>query len=255
MITQAIARGKVWHQRLVPFRHGFHYPLWMVWCDLTEVDAMLARHPAWGRRWRPVVFRDSDFVDARPDNLNDKVREKALELGLDWQAGRVVMLGQWRTLGTLFNPLVLYLHFSGDSDQPDSMLAEVQNTPWRERHFYPLNLQKNEQGDWVVSHPKAFHVSPFLPMALDYHWHLHVALPGLRLMLEDRKEDQVVFVAGLQLDLKNPGKGNMGSVIFRFGAQGVATMRAIYWQAFRLWRKGARFHSHPGKNSNNQYGD
>jgi hypothetical protein len=47
----------------------------------------------------------------------------------------------------------------------------------------------------------------------------------------------------------------MGSVIFRFGAQGVATMRAIYWQAFRLWRKGARFHSHPGKNSNNQYGD
>ena len=254
MITQAIARGKVWHQRLVPFRHGFHYPLWMVWCDLTEVDAMLARHPAWGRRW-PVVFRDSDFVDARPDNLNDKVREKALELGLDWQAGRVVMLGQWRTLGTLFNPLVLYLHFSGDSDQPDSMLAEVQNTPWRERHFYPLNLQKNEQGDWVVSHPKAFHVSPFLPMALDYHWHLHVALPGLRLMLEDRKEDQVVFVAGLQLDLKDAGKGNMGSVIFRFGAQGVATMRAIYWQAFRLWRKGARFHSHPGKNSNNQYGD
>lgn len=106
-----------------------------------------------------------------------------------------------------------------------------------------------------MSHPKAFHVSPFLPMALDYHWHLHVALPGLRLMLEDRKEDQVVFVAGLQLDLKDAGKGNMGSVIFRFGAQGVATMRAIYWQAFRLWRKGARFHSHPGKNSNNQYGD
>ena len=135
MITQAIARGKVWHQRLVPFRHGFHYPLWMVWCDLAEVDAMLARHPAWGRRWRPVVFRDSDFVDARPDSLNDKVREKAVELGLDWQAGRVVMLGQWRTLGTLFNPLVLYLHFSGDSEQPDSMLAEVQNTPWREREW------------------------------------------------------------------------------------------------------------------------
>jgi len=152
VITQAIARGKVWHQRLVPFRHGFHYPLWMVWCDLAEVDAMLARHPAWGRRWRPVVFRDSDFVDARPDSLNDKVREKAVELGLDWQAGRVVMLGQWRTLGTLFNPLVLYLHFSGDSEQPDSMLAEVQNTPWRERHFYPLNLQKKRTG-WLGGEP------------------------------------------------------------------------------------------------------
>ena len=38
MISQAVARGKVWHQRLVPFRHGFHYPLWLVWCDLAEVD-------------------------------------------------------------------------------------------------------------------------------------------------------------------------------------------------------------------------
>ncbi len=247
MIRQAVARGKVWHQRLVPFRHGFHYPLWLVWCDLSEVDAMLARHPCWGRRWRPVVFRDSDFVDERSVSLNDKVREKAGALGLDWQEGRVVMLGQWRTLGTLFNPLVLYLHFSADSDQPDSMLAEVQNTPWRERHFYPLKLQKKEQGGWEVNHPKAFHVSPFLPMELDYHWHLHVALPGLRLVLEDRKEDQAVFVAGLQLNLLEADRRNMGAVIFRFGAQGAATLRAIYWQAFRLWRKGARFHAHPRK--------
>ena len=99
MISQAVARGKVWHQRLVPFRHGFHYPLWLVWCDLAEVDVMLARHPGWGRRWRPVVFRDSDFVDSRPDNLENKVREKAAALGLQWTGGRVVMLGQWRTLG------------------------------------------------------------------------------------------------------------------------------------------------------------
>ena len=135
------------------------------------------------------------------------------------------------------------------------MLAEVQNTPWRERHFYPLELQKNAQGSWQVSHPKAFHVSPFLPMALDYHWDLHVALPGLRLVLEDRKDDQIVFVAGLQLNLQEANRRTMTTVVFRFGAQGLATLRAIYWQAFRLWRKGARFHSHPGKNSNNRYGD
>ncbi|MED5388195.1 MAG: DUF1365 domain-containing protein [Pseudomonadota bacterium] len=255
MITQAVAQGRVWHQRQVPFRHGFHYPLWLVWCDLAEVDAMLSRHSAWGRRWRPVVFRDSDFVDPRPDPLDDKVRQKAGELGLDWREGRVVMLGQWRTLGTLFNPLVLYLHFSDGSDQPDSMLAEVQNTPWRERHFYPLNLQRNDRGGWEVSHPKTFHVSPFLPMALDYHWYLHVALPGLRLVLEDRKNDELVFAAGLNLELQAANRQTMGSVIFRFGAQGLATLRGIYWQAFRLWRKGARFHPHPKKNSDNSYGD
>ena len=46
-----------------------------------------------------------------------------------------------RTFGTLFNPLVLYLHFPEGSDQPDSMLAEVQNTPWKEKHFYALPLE------------------------------------------------------------------------------------------------------------------
>ena len=252
MITQAIARGKVWHQRLVPFRHGFHYPLWLVWCDLAEVDAMLAKHSGWGRRWRPVVFRDSDFVDARPDKLEDKVREKATALGLEWSGGRVVMLGQWRTLGTLFNPLVLYLHFPEDSDQPDSMLAEVQNTPWKEKHFYALPLGHDEEGALVVDHDKTFHVSPFLPMALRYHWRLHVAFPELRLTLKDKNQDEVVFAAGLNLTLLHPEKALMRNVLVRMGSRGFATLKGIYWQAFKLWRKGARFHPHPGPHKSTQ---
>ncbi|MDX1803143.1 MAG: DUF1365 domain-containing protein [Alcanivorax sp.] len=244
--AMAIAQGRVWHQRLVPFRHAFDYPLWLVWCDLQQVDTLLAGHWAWGRRWRPVTFRDRDFVDGSDRPLIDKVRELAAHHGMDWSGGRTIMLGQWRTLGTLFNPLVLYFHFPEGRDQPDSMLAEVQNTPWRERHCYPLTLTDDGQGGLHVAHDKQFHVSPFLPMALRYHWHLHVAFPDLRLTLEDRDDDQPVFRAGLKLHLQMPQRAVMARVIGRFGARGLATLRGIYWQAWRLWRKGARFHPHPG---------
>ncbi len=252
----AIARGRVWHQRLQPFTHSFDYPLWMVWCDLEKIDDMLGRHWAWGRAWRPVTFCDQDYLDTRAVPLAEKVREKALSLGLNWSHGRTIMLAQWRTFGTLFNPLVLYLHFPQGQSQPDSMIAEVQNTPWRERHFYPLTFARTENGALVLDHPKAFHVSPFLPMLLQYHWHLHVALPDLRIGLEDRDKQVCVFKAGMKLQLVAPDSAAMGKGIFRFGAQGLATLKNIYWQAFKLWRKGAVFHGHPaGENVQRDDGD
>ncbi|MCG8391860.1 MAG: DUF1365 domain-containing protein [Pseudomonadales bacterium] len=252
MIWQAVATGRVWHQRHAPFRHGFSYPLWLIWCDLDDIASLLQQHRWWGRRWRPVVFRDSDFVDSRPSSLADKVRGKASEQGLDWSGGRVVMLGQWRTFGTLFNPLVLYLHFADGEDAPDSMLAEVRNTPWNQRHFYALQLRAQTDGNMTASHAKTFHVSPFLPMDLDYHWRLHVAFPELRLVLEDRKANQPVFTAGMSLTLQAPQPQTLCQLVFRFGAQGLATLRRIYWQAFRLWRKGAKFHGHPDKQAQDQ---
>ena len=247
MIGQALATGRVWHQRKVPFEHRFDYPMWLVWCDLDQVDELLDLSPWWGRAWRPVVFRDDDFVDDSKTPLAQKVRRKAAELGLHWQQGRVCMLGQWRTLGTLFNPLVLYLHFPDGEDQPDSMLAEVQNTPWKEKHFYSLPLKHYDYGALEVDHEKTFHVSPFLPMALRYHWRLHVAFPDVRLILKDKCDDEVVFIAGLDLTLLHPETSLMRNVIVRMGARGFATLKGIYWQAFKLWRKGARFYGHPKK--------
>ena len=247
MIGQALAQGRVWHQRNVPFTHRFDYPLWLVWCDLEQIPQLLDASPWWGRRWRPVVFRDRDFVDGSDTPLAEKVRRQAADAGLNWQQGRVCMLGQWRTFGTLFNPLVLYLHFPDGADQPDSMLAEVQNTPWNERHFYALALTEGEDGALTVDHDKTFHVSPFLPMALRYHWHLHVAFPDLKLVLKDKNDSGVVFAAGLNLTLVHPERAAMRNVIVRMGARGLVTLKGIYWQAFKLWRKGAHFYGHPHK--------
>jgi uncharacterized protein len=242
----ALARGHVWHRRPEPVAHAFQYPLWLVWCNVDEPDRLLRRQKLWGRRWRPVTFRDRDFVDGRDRPLGEKVREQALIHGLDWSSGRVFMLGQWRTFGAVFNPLVLYMHFPPGADRPAAMLAEVRNTPWHERYFYPLPLISAAQGQ-TACHDKTFHVSPFLPMALRYHWCLHALFPDLRLTLEDRDDDRVVFAAGLNMRMLDADAGAMARIIYRFGAQSLRTMAGIYWQAWKLWRKGVPFHAHPGR--------
>ena len=122
----------------------------------------------------------------------------------------------------------------------------MRNTPWHERHIYALTLSQGP-GPQTVAHEKTFHVSPFLPLGLRYHWHLHALFPDLRLTLEDRDGDQLVFAAGLKMHMAEADAPAMARVIRRFGAQSVKTVAGIYWQAWKLWRKGARFHAHPGK--------
>ncbi|ASK34618.1 DUF1365 domain-containing protein [Alloalcanivorax mobilis] len=241
----ALARGRVWHRRWRP-EHRFQVPLWLVWCDVDAPEKLLARHRLWGRRWRPVVFRDRDFVDTSDDALGTKVRELAARHGLDWRHGDVFMLGQWRTFGFLFNPLVLYFYYPEGADRPASVIAEVRNTPWRERHFYVFELR--EDGETLrADHDKNFHVSPFLPMALRYHWTLHAVFPELRLTLQDKDGEQTVFAAGLEMTMVRAERSAMAAVIRHFGAQSLKTVAGIYWQAWKLWRKGAKLHAHPGR--------
>ncbi len=132
------------------------------------------------------------------------MRERAAALGLDWSAGRVHMLGQWRTFGVLFNPWCCISIF------PPA--PSVRTRPWRRcatplagASFLPLRLRE-EGGEQVVEHDKTFHVSPFLPLALRYHWTLHALFPELRLTLRDQDGAETVFAAGLKLAMVEPGR-------------------------------------------------
>ena len=141
MITDhAIYLGEVWHRRELPVVHAFRYPFWWLWLNLDDIDGLLGRSRWWGRRWRPGVIRERDYLDGKDGSLSVQVRTRAAQLGLDWQQGAVCMLTQPRLLGWLFNPITLYWHFPDNGGAADSVIAEVHNTPWREKHWYPLTL-------------------------------------------------------------------------------------------------------------------
>ena len=247
----ALYSGRVWHHREYPVTHQFSYPLWLLAVDLDDTEALLSRHPLWGRKRRLVTVRDTDYLageaGAGARTLARAVRDKAASLGMDWREGRVIMLAQPRLFGWLFNPLVLYWHFAPGSERPDQVLAEVSNTPWHQTHWYPLTLSPAGDNTWQVEHDKAFHVSPFMGMFMRYRWTVVMHDARLTVRIENWERENRVFTAGMTLERQAADSASMGRVIRRFGWQSLRVSAGIYAQAFRLWRKGVPFHGHPDR--------
>ena len=57
----------------------------------------------------------------------------------------------------------------------ESIVAEVRNTPWDERHCYVLADRRETGGAAALRFAKAFHVSPFMPMDVRYDWRVRGA--------------------------------------------------------------------------------
>lgn len=240
-----IMRGKVWHRRYAPTEHGFSTTINMVLTDLDDESGLFASHWSLGRRWRPLTLRRRDFVDHRDLSIADKVRDKAARLGMDFNGGSIQMLAQLRGLGWQFNPLVLYGHIPSGASRPVALLAEVRNTPWGERHWYALKTDTNGALTFF-RHAKGFHVSPFLPMDMQYQWELDWSDP-LRLRLGVQRDGDTVFEAGLRLCAEPVSGIGLFHRLPALLMQGLRTSAGIYWQAFRLWRKRVPVYRHPEK--------
>jgi uncharacterized protein len=171
----AVCFGTVVHHRRTPVDHHFTYPVTQIWLDPDDPDDLCRHHPLWRvDRPAPVQFRRRDYLDGTAQPLGTVVRrELAAALGVA-PDGPLRMLTQPRTWGWLFNPITIYLAWSGSDPNPVAAVLEVTNTPWKERHLYPVALTPGPEpapgdpGRFVASFDKALHVSPFLGQAYRY---------------------------------------------------------------------------------------
>jgi uncharacterized protein len=179
----ALIRGRVRHERLSPFRHGFSYGAhqWLVDADAADTA------PRWLRGAASV--RAEDHIGTPDGSIGDNVRKFLVESGTDWSAERVLMLTNARTLGYVFDPLTVYWCFASDG-RLEGVLAEVHNT-YGERHAYVVQLDDAGRG----TADKAFYVSPFFGVFGRYH--LRFTLDGDRVgaFITLRQHQSVVFTA------------------------------------------------------------
>ena len=162
----AICEGTVLHRRLTPVRHEFSYPVSYVWLDPDAPDNLCRHHPLWSAtRPAPARFRRSDYGDGSVRSLATQVRADLADTLGYGPDGPVRMLTQVRRWGWLFNPITVFLAWDSEADDPVGAVLEVTNTPWKERHRYPVELRPNGPGSVTARTPKALHVSPFLDEA------------------------------------------------------------------------------------------
>ena len=132
----------------------------------------------------------------------------------------------------------------------ECIVAEVNNTPWGERHCYVLPQDENEAAGTVQRHTpaKKMHVSPFMEMDIDYDWRFGAPGDALSVHMENARHGRKIFDATLLLQREDVTAGSLARVLLTYPLMTLKIIIAIYWQALRLWLKGTPVHDHPAKN-------
>lgn len=247
-MNSAVYEGYVRHRRYTPAERQFRYPLFMTYLDLGELDEVFAGSRLWSiERPNLVTFRRADYLGDPSVPLADAVRSLVRRrLGLDVD-GRIGMLTHLRFLGHCFNPATFYYGHDA-AGRLVALVAEVTNTPWKERHAYVQAVPPSAHDDaaFDLALPKAFHVSPFLPMDMDYRW--RCSPPGDRVLvhMENFRGGRLQFDATLALTERHEFPSAAAYLLpLRRPFMTVKVVAWIHWQALQLWRRRTPFFAHP----------
>jgi uncharacterized protein len=255
-LASAIYEGTLRHRRFLPKKHEFSYPVFMVYLDLAELDTIFSLSPFWSfKRWAPVRYKRSDFhqSETHATSLDTAVRDTVENKTGQRPEGPIRMLVNLRYWGYITNPLSTYYCFEETGKHLVAILAEVHNTPWNESHAYVLTGESFEKKQDCVF-DKVFHVSPFNPMSMSYHWQSTTPDKTLAIHLENWETNAKVMDATLGLNRRLLDANNMNRILIRFPWITVKVITAIYWQALQLWLKKLPIFNHPNKKSSDKAG-
>jgi len=247
-LASAIYEGQVRHRRHFPHAHGFRYRVAYAFLDLDEIDAVLALHPLFRReRGGLATFRRSDYLGDSQRPLASCVREVAAQALGSRPTGPIRLLTHLRTYGHSFNPVSFYYGYQPDGSTLDWIVAEITNTPWKERHQYVLDVRSADAAgsasEWRF--PKAFHVSPFLPMRRDYRWRFTAPGEHLAVHMDVLEGERTQFDVTLKLQRREMSRAALSRLLWRYPAMTMKVVAAIHWQALITWCKRNPFYSHP----------
>ena len=244
-----IYEGYIRHRRFSPVQNKFQYDLSFFYLDLEEAPTLF------DGRWffsyeRPNIasFRRRDHLGSPEIPLDQAVRDYVeKEIG-ERPNGPIRLLTHLRYFGYCFNPLSVYYCFDQDDIDLRTIVAEVHNTPWGEEHCYVLDRNKDEHPSpkWrQYRFNKSFHVSPFMPMDMDYDWRCSKPDKTLGIHINSSKEGSKAFDATLNLRRRPISTESLARLLLTKPPMTYKVISKIYRQAFRLWRKGAPYFPHP----------
>lgn len=245
-MESCLYEGRVWHRRSRPIAHGFSTPLHLLLLDLSELDEVFRGRWLWSTS-RPAFarFRRDDHLGDPRVPLDRAVRDLVEERTGRRPQGPIRLLTHLRYAGFGINPVSFHYCYDANGVDLAAIVADVTNTPWNERHAYVLPVERAARRLRFETR-KELHVSPFHAMALDYRFDFVAPGASLAVRIETTDRDRTpLFDAVLALHRRDITGASLARALCRDPLPTVRVAAGIYWQAFRLHRKRAPYHTHP----------
>jgi DUF1365 family protein len=220
----------------------------MMYLDLDELPELFDSFWLWSsRRFNLAWFKRADHYGDPHYPLDQAIRDKVAEETGETPQGPIRLLTHLRYFGYGFNPVSFYYCFDRNDEYVEYIVAEVNNTPWGEQHCYVMTENQNHG---KLTHKKyrfnkSFHVSPFMPMEIDYDWRFSNPEKQLTVHMNNNQGNKKLFDATLIMHRNPISHGQLARILLLYPMMTGKVISAIYYQALKLWLKGVPFHSHP----------
>jgi len=242
-----IYEGEVRHARYRPRENRFRTSVFFLYLDLVELDTVFEGRWLWSTKHLNFAWlRRKDHFGDPSVTIDEAVRALVKQKTGRRPAGPVRMLTHLRYLGHNFNPATFYYCYDAAGSRVETIVVEVHNTPWGEIHCYVVderdNIGTREQKRFRLK--KDFTVSPFMPMDLEYEWTFTDPGTTVSVHMEDFDKEGRIFEAELTAERREITGSSLARMLVKYPLVTLKVISGIYWQAFRLWRKGVPFYGH-----------
>ncbi|HSI44220.1 MAG TPA: DUF1365 domain-containing protein [Methylotenera sp.] len=260
-MNSAIYTGLVQHRRFLPKAHQFQYQAFMMYLDLDELPTVFNGSSAWSNdKPNLAYFKRADYFGDANKPLKEEILAKVKQEINKSPAGKVCLLTNLRYFGYCFNPVSFYYCYAADNTTLEAIVTHITNTPWGKDHAYVHDCaNENSSLNLGFNFQKSFHVSPFMPMNIEYIWQFSRPGEHLSVYMQNRQENksshkkiagkkvpgEKMFDATLTLQRLELSPKTLNRMLLKYPFMTIKVIAAIYWQALQLWLKRTPFYSYP----------